>query len=188
MTFFWGNLPSILFIRRVWRYQRGNQNPYIEDEQITQWSKEKVQKEKQRSTKHINKTKDRVPWTPLKARCELRCSGGVSSSCSTSETRRVEVITSKVVPWLGWPLWNICVTNDHGYVPLVVNPFRFLPHAWLITGFLTRLTRRVSLVEQELLTPPEHLSSHLAFSGVRVAQSSVFCVEFCIVSFGHVIH
>jgi hypothetical protein len=24
-------------------------------------------------------------------------------------------------PWLGWLLWNTCVTNDHGYVPLVVN-------------------------------------------------------------------
>jgi len=24
-------------IRRVWRYQRGNQNPYIEEEQTTQW-------------------------------------------------------------------------------------------------------------------------------------------------------
>ena len=30
--------------RRVWRYQRGNQNPYIE-EQTTQWPNEKVQKE-----------------------------------------------------------------------------------------------------------------------------------------------
>ena len=30
----------------------GNQNPYIEEEQTTQWSKEKVQKDKQRSTKH----------------------------------------------------------------------------------------------------------------------------------------
>ena len=28
-----------------------------------------------------------------------------------------------------------------------------------ITGFVPRLTRRVSLVEQELLTLPEHLSS-----------------------------
>jgi len=25
--------------RRVWRYQRGNQNPYIEEEQTTQWPK-----------------------------------------------------------------------------------------------------------------------------------------------------
>jgi hypothetical protein len=29
----------------------------------------------------------------------------------------------------------------------------------IITGFVTRLTRRVPLVEQELLTLPEHLSS-----------------------------
>jgi hypothetical protein len=29
---------------------------------------------------------------------------------------------------------------------------RSFPHSWLITGFVTRLTRRVSLVEQELLT------------------------------------
>jgi predicted YcjX-like family ATPase len=28
------------FIWRVWRYQRGNQNPYIEEEQTTQWPKD----------------------------------------------------------------------------------------------------------------------------------------------------
>jgi len=50
----------------VWRYQRGNQNPYIEEEQKTQWPKEKGQKDKQRSTKHTYKTKDRVPRTPPK--------------------------------------------------------------------------------------------------------------------------
>ena len=44
----------------------GNQNPYIEEEQTTQWPKEKVQKDKQRSTKHTYKTKDRVTRTPLK--------------------------------------------------------------------------------------------------------------------------
>ena len=44
----------------------GNQNTYIEDEQTTQWPKEKVQKDKQRSTKHTHKTKDRVTQTPLK--------------------------------------------------------------------------------------------------------------------------
>ena len=32
--------------RRVWRYQRGNQNSYIEKEQTTQWPKEKGQKDK----------------------------------------------------------------------------------------------------------------------------------------------
>ena len=51
-------------LRRVWRHQRANQNLYIKEEQTTQWSKEKVQKDKQRSTKHANKTKDRVTRTP----------------------------------------------------------------------------------------------------------------------------
>ena len=42
-----------------------NQKPYIEDEQTTQWPKEQVQKDKQRSTKHTYKTKDRVTPTSL---------------------------------------------------------------------------------------------------------------------------
>ena len=49
--------------RRVWRYQRDNKNPYIEEEQTTQWPQEKGQKNKQRSTKHTHKTKDRVTRT-----------------------------------------------------------------------------------------------------------------------------
>ena len=36
---------------------------------------EKVQKDKQRSTKHTCKTKDRVTRTPLKTGSELKCSG-----------------------------------------------------------------------------------------------------------------
>ena len=38
--------------KRVWRYPRGNQNPYIYEEQTTQWPKEKGQKDKHRSIKH----------------------------------------------------------------------------------------------------------------------------------------
>ena len=71
--------------RRVWRNQRGNQNPYIEEEQTTQWPKEKVQKDKQRSTKHTHNTKDRVTRIPLKTGSELRCSGRVNSSGSTAD-------------------------------------------------------------------------------------------------------
>ena len=44
----------------------GNQNLFIEEEQKTQLPKEKVQKDKQRSTKHTHKTKDQVTRTPLK--------------------------------------------------------------------------------------------------------------------------
>ena len=81
------------------------------------------------------------------------------------------------LPWLGWPLWHIWVTNDHGYVPFVVYTSRSFPHSWLITGFITRPTGQVSLVEQELFTLPEHLSSLPNFSGVRVTRSLVLYVK-----------
>jgi hypothetical protein len=80
--------------------------------------------------------------------------------------------------WLGWSLWNMCVTNDHGYVPLVVSTSRSFPHSWLITGFVTRLTRRVPLVEHELLTLPEHMSSPPVFCWFRVTRSLVLFVYF----------
>jgi hypothetical protein len=51
--------------------------------------------------------------------------------------------------------WN--GTDTSRYVPLV-NTSRSFPHSWRITGFVFRLTRRVSLVERKLLTLPEHLS------------------------------
>jgi hypothetical protein len=93
---------------------------------------------------------------------------------------------------LGWSLWNICVTNDHGYVPLVLNTFRSFPHSWHISGFVTRLTRRVSLVKHALLTLPEHMSSPPIFSGVHATRSLVLyicfvdcCLSFCSFSFGH---
>jgi len=39
--------------------------------------------------------------------------------------------------------------------------------------FATRLTRRVQLVKQQLLTFPEHLSSLPVISGVRVTRSLI---------------
>jgi hypothetical protein len=107
---------------------------------------------------------------------------------------KVEVIALKILrspPWLGWPLWNICVTNDHEYV-LLVNTSRSFPHSRLITGFVTILIGRVPLVEQELLTILEHLSSSPVFIGVRVTRSLVLyvcfvdrCLSFCTFSFGY---
>jgi hypothetical protein len=64
-----------------------------------------------------------------------------------------------------WPLWNICVTSHYGYVALVVSTSRSFPHSCFITGFVTRLIRRVSLVEQELLTLSEHLGQHIWHRG-----------------------
>ena len=64
----------------------------------------------------------------------------------------------------------------------------------LTLGYLdhSQQDKRVSLVEQELLTLLEHLSSPTVFSGVRVTRSLVLCVcivdrclSFCPFSFGH---
>ena len=126
--------------RRVWRYQRGNQNPYIGEEQTTQWSKEKGQKDKkslkipkggnqnpyigeeqttqwpkekgqkdkQRSTKYTHNSIDRVTRTSLKTGGELRCSGRIYSSCSTSDTRRVNLVTSPVISHEWGNNWKCC--------------------------------------------------------------------------------
>jgi hypothetical protein len=66
---------------------------------------------------------------------------------------------------------NICVTNDNGYVPLVLIPSQ--------SFFVIRVARWVPLVDQELFSLLRHLSYPLAFSRIRVAQSLVFCVVFC---------
>ena len=60
--------------------------------------------------------------------------------------------------------YGISVTNDHRYVPPVASTSWSFPRSWLITGIVTRLTWRVSLVEQELLTLPEYMSSLQVFS------------------------
>jgi hypothetical protein len=46
----------------------------------------------------------------------------------------------------------------------------------LITGFATRVTRRVPLAEQDLFTLPEHLGSPPVCSGARVFRSLVLYV------------
>jgi hypothetical protein len=44
-------IPAKSCLKQTYNYTKGNKNLYIE-EQTTQWPKEKVQKDKQRSTKH----------------------------------------------------------------------------------------------------------------------------------------
>jgi hypothetical protein len=57
--------------------------------------------------------KHRVTQISLKTKDELRCSGRVSSSCSTSETRCVNLVTNPVISHEGertekcYEKWNI---------------------------------------------------------------------------------
>ena len=89
----WYFMFSIFIKKSLQIPKGGNQKPYIEEEHTTQWPKEKVQKDKQRSTKHTHKAKHRVTRTPQKT----GCSGKVSSSCSTSGTRLVNLVTNLVI-------------------------------------------------------------------------------------------
>ena len=86
------------------------------EEQTAQWHKEKVQKDKQRSTKHTHKTKDRVTRIPLKTGGELKCSGRIGSSCYTSCTSHVNLVTNPVISYEWgkdregvYDKWNISV-------------------------------------------------------------------------------
>ena len=54
-----------------------------------------------------------------------------------------------------------------------------IPHSGLIIGIVTRVRRRVPLVEQKRRILPEYLCSSQSFGEVRVAWSLVFCVVFC---------
>ena len=60
--------------------------------------KKKKYKRINNDLQHIHiKLCDRVTRTPVKTGAELRCSGRVSSSCSTSGTRRAGLVTNPVI-------------------------------------------------------------------------------------------
>jgi hypothetical protein len=97
----------------------------------TQRPNEKVQKDKQRSTKHTYKTKDRATRTPLNTGGEHRCSGNI------------------VVNLL------ICVFVLFFYELHMPGCFR---HS-LLSSNKSYVARRVPHMVQELLTLIDHLSS-----------------------------
>ena len=86
----------------------GNQNPF---RRRTDNTKEQVQKDQQQYIKHTYKTKDRVTRIPLKTGGDIRCSGKVSSSCFTSDTRRVNLVTNPVVSHERGKDWEVFTTS-----------------------------------------------------------------------------
>ena len=83
--------------RRAWRYQRGNHNPYISKNRQHNGQKKRYKRTNNDLENIMLKTKDQATQTPLKTGGELMCSGRVSSSCFTSGTRRVNLVTSLVI-------------------------------------------------------------------------------------------
>jgi hypothetical protein len=93
-------ISSNFFLCGYWDCQslvrrRVNQNPYVEEGQTTQWPKEKV-KRTNNDLQNIH-IKHIVTRTPLKTGAELSCPGRVDSSCYTSDTRRVYLVTYPVI-------------------------------------------------------------------------------------------
>ena len=116
----------------------------------------------------------------IKARTEIYCFFIPLFSSNSSE--KLLIITCD----LAVQVTHLCKGT------IVVNTSRSFPHSWFLTRFATRLTWWVPLVEQELLTLPEHMSSPPVFSEVRVTRSFVLCVcfvdrclFFCTFSFDH---
>jgi len=65
---------------------------------------------------------------------------------------------------------RLTVTIDHRYVPFVIIVIQSFPHSLLLAGFVTRVRRRVLLVEQEFMTIPEQLSSTPIFVGLMMLK------------------
>ena len=119
----------------------------------------------------------------------IQCNGSNCLLLSRSENL-VTLLISYLFHWtwnkdyIVWPLLQLDLLHTLTYIPT--------PRTKLITGFVTRLTRRVPLVEQKLFILPEHLSTPPGFSEVCVARSLVLCVcfvdrclSFCTFSFDH---
>jgi hypothetical protein len=63
-----------------------------------------------------HKTKDRVTRTPLSTGCEIKCSGRVSSSCSSSDTSRVTLVT------------NLVISYERGQDPKMITKVKHIRH------------------------------------------------------------
>ena len=107
-----------------------------------------------------------VFWTPQHPVNTLDWFGG--RFCSTNWWRRwFRSFWSKIIHI--WPLSLISYhsTNTKHYYREYTDDDK------------VNKTRRVPLVEQELLIHPVHLNTPQVFSGVRVTQFLVLCVVFC---------
>ena len=93
---------------------------------------------------------------------------------------------------LALTMQNSCQGGKHSARPKGECTSHYFLLSMQNTHLYYSCTRRAQLVEQELLTLPEHLSSPLVFSGVRVTRYLALyvcfvdrCLSFCIFSFGH---
>jgi hypothetical protein len=99
--------------RRVWRYQRGVTRIHKSKKDMYRQNNDQKKKDKSQTTiyKTLHRKLKSSNTNPIKNRGELRCSRRVSSSCSTSDTRRVTDKRHK--HHMTWkPCWTpVCVNK-----------------------------------------------------------------------------
>jgi len=95
-------------VRKVGRYQRGNQKGYNDEGQTIQLPKDKNTKGQTTIYKKIHRKlqieQHKPQWKPGG---EVRCSRDVSSSCSICGTLRATLVTNSVISheWRNCDLW-----------------------------------------------------------------------------------
>ena len=75
------------------------------------------------------------------------------------------VIVLRSQPWLGLPSRDICGTNDHGYIPLVVNTSRSFPHSRLITDKFH--------FDELIIIPPLYYTNTLSWLFIVIAHCNI---------------
>jgi hypothetical protein len=110
-------ITTLTYIRRVWRYYKGKQNPYIEEHTTCTMAKRKKYKRTKNDLQNIHiKTKDRVTRTSTKSWGELRCSGRESSSYLISENRCGKVGRVLFLSFLR----ILCIVRDTDVVKCII--------------------------------------------------------------------
>ena len=122
------------YVRKVWRYQRiiRSHKPKKDRQYNGQVKEDKRTKSDQQII--TQKTKDWPTGTPLKTEGKLRCSGRVSSSCSTFDTRRV-IVKRHEHHWYGNHVGHQSYERGHPYTPYFGNATacRMLCYSALLT-------------------------------------------------------
>ena len=126
--------------------------------------------------------------------CMIRIQNSLASSLYDTYPEFISLFPAWYVSRIHWPLpcmiriQNSLASSLHDAYPEFTYLIPEFPHH-TCPEFTVRIW---PLVEQELLTLPEHLSSPPVFNGVRVTRSLGLCVyfvdrclSFCTFSFGH---
>ena len=113
--------------------------------------------------------------TTLKSGSEFGCSGRVNSFCFTSDTRRVTLGSeSWMRKWRDGDFIPNCFVESSYFIHVIRIHLHILVSNTISMSddirVVKQITRRVSYVDQELLT---------LFSGIHVARSLVFCIMLC---------